>query len=225
VALITGKPARKIVWKVFIRIERIERKKNGIRAVALEGLEGLIKGLEQQESWQVQKQFRLVLLHWPKSVGFAIARITRPISIQRDTLYVATSTSAWAQTLSYERFNILRKLNRYQKPPLKGIRFSTAQWAQRAPLNPLNQSGNPTENLAARGKLAHHPSYIGDVPHLTSPAPEAAPTPAESFARWASAMQDMQRSQALCPRCHCHCPQGELDRWACCSLCATKQWS
>ncbi len=189
--------------------------------MALEGLEGLIKGLEQQESWQVQKQFRLVLLHWPKSVGFAIARITRPISIQRDTLYVATSTSAWAQTLSYERFNILRKLNRYQKHPLKGIRFSTAQWAQNST---LAQVGNSTENPAAQGRLAHHPSYIGQVPHLPSFSQATAPTPVESFQRWALAMQDMQRSQALCPRCHCHCPQGELDRWTCCSLCATKQW-
>ncbi len=193
--------------------------------MALEGLDGLIKGLEQQESWQVQKQFRLVLLHWPKSVGFAVARITRPVGIQRDTLYVATSTAAWAQTLAYERFNILNKLNRYQKHPLKGIRFSTAQWAQSDPLNrSRSAAGTATENPAAQGRLAHHPSYIGHVPSLPSLPQGDEPTPIESFSRWALVMQQMQRSQSLCPRCLCHCPQGELDRWACCALCATKQW-
>jgi predicted nucleic acid-binding Zn ribbon protein len=189
--------------------------------MALEGLDGLIKGLEQQESWQVQKQFRLVLLHWPKSVGFAVARITRPIGIQRGTLYVATSTAAWAQTLSYERFNILNKLNRYQKQPLKGMRFSTAQWAQ---TTPASQAKSLSENPAAQGRLAHHPSYIGHIPSLPSLPVGIAQTPKESFQRWANTMQQMQLNQALCPRCQCHCPQGELDRWACCALCATKRW-
>jgi predicted nucleic acid-binding Zn ribbon protein len=168
-----------------------------------------------------------VLLHWPKSVGFAVARITRPIGIQRDTLYVATSTAAWAQTLSYERFNILRKLNRYQKQPLKGIRFSTAQWAQTTAANVSQSSNsasiNASKNPAALGRLAHHPSYIGHIPSLPELSEGAEQTPKTSFQRWASTMQQMQRSQALCPRCRCHCPQGELDRWARCSLCAAKQ--
>jgi predicted nucleic acid-binding Zn ribbon protein len=188
------------------------------KEMSLEGLEGLIKGLEQQESWQARKQFRLVLLHWPKSVGFAVARISRPISIQRGTLYVATSTAAWAQTLSYERFNILRKLNRYQKEPLKGMRFSTAQWEQQG-----NSSENPAVQVV-QSRLAHHPSYIGHVPSLPSRAAGGVRSPQDAFQLWANTMQQMQLNQALCPRCRCHCPQGELDRWACCALCATKQW-
>ena len=186
--------------------------------MALEGLSGLIKGLESQESWQVQKQFRLVLLHWPKSVGFAVARVTRPVGIQRGTLYVATSTSTWAQTLLYERFNILRKLNRYQRLPLKGIRFSTAQWAQsQAGSQPKSRS----ETLQVNGRLAHHPSYIGHIPSLPKTSVK---TPMEAFQRWAITIQTLQSSQALCPRCRCHCPQGELDRWASCALCAAKHW-
>ncbi len=186
--------------------------------MALEGLGGLIKGLESQESWQVQKQFRLVLLHWPKSVGFAVARVTRPVGIQRGTLYVATSTSTWAQTLLYERLNILRKLNRYQQMPLKGIRFSTAQWAQ-SPARANAES--PFKTSQANGRLAHHPSYVGHIPSLPKTSVK---TPADAFRRWAIAMQTLQSSQALCPQCRCHCPQGELDRWATCALCATKQW-
>ncbi|MEL7512142.1 MAG: DciA family protein [Cyanobacteria bacterium J06554_3] len=187
--------------------------------MALEGLDGLIKGLENQDSWQAQRQFRLVVQHWPKSVGFAVARQTRPVSIQRSTLYVATATAAWAQTLAYERLNILRKLNRHQRHPIKNIRFSTAQWAQtqRGPQSPSSLSQRDSQ----------HPSYVGRYtgPMIKAEVPVAPPNdPIEAFARWAQAVQRMQRSQVLCPRCQCRCPKGELDRWAVCSLCAAKQW-
>lgn len=177
--------------------------------MTLEGLNGLIKGLESQESWQAQKQFRLVLQHWPKSVGFAVARKTRPIAIQRGTLYVATATAAWANTLAYERLNILQKLNRYQHKPLKNIRFSTAQWAE------STDTARPTQ------AKVQHPSYVGEVPHLPKIAPQ---TPSEAFQRWAKAVQQIQLSQALCPQCQCRCPQGEIDRWGACALCTTKHW-
>ena len=187
--------------------------------MSLEGLSHLIKGLESQESWQVQRQFRTVLKHWPKSVGFAVARKTRPTSIQRDMLYVATATAAWAQTLSYERYNILKKLNRYQQRPLKGIRFSTAQWAQTTSFTP------PT------GSNERHPSYIGQVPTLP-PSEDSSPsghpsisqnTPSAAFKRWAATMQSMQKTQAVCPQCRCHCPSGELERWTMCALCAAQR--
>ncbi|NJM96871.1 MAG: DUF721 domain-containing protein [Phormidesmis sp. RL_2_1] len=189
--------------------------------MALEGLESLLKGLEDQASWQTQKQFRLVLTHWPKAVGFAVARKTRPVGIQRGTLYVATATAAWAQTLFYERFRVLEKLNRHQHQPLKGIRFSSAQWAQaQSPLRPNSQD-------------IRHPSYLGNVPSGPQAKADAdaeddhaiAPlTPIAAFQRWAYAMQHLQTAQVLCPRCHCHCPPGELERWSICAVCAAKQW-
>lgn len=177
--------------------------------MTLEGLGGLIKGLESQENWRAQQQFRLVLQHWTKSVGFAVARKTRPVGIQRGTLYVAAATAAWANTLSYERLNILKKLNRYQPQPLKSIRFSTAQWA------------NPEPSPQRNPDNTQHPSYIGPVPRLSEVTKQ---TPTEAFQRWASTMQKMQCHQALCPRCQCRCPQGELNRWAICALCAAKEW-
>ncbi len=186
--------------------------------MALEGLSSLIKGLENQSEWQARKQFRLVAQHWQKAVGFAVARQTRPISIQRSTLHVATATSTWAQTLSYERLNILRKLNKYQRQPLKDIRFSTAQWTQSPRIT------NPT--LSAQ----QHPSYIAPTSLPLSSSQRSTvsntspQTPQEAFARWSTIIQKMQSEQALCPRCKCRCPRGELDRWSVCALCITKDW-
>ncbi|MFK8183214.1 MAG: DciA family protein [Phormidesmis sp.] len=188
--------------------------------MALEGMGGLIKGLESQESWQVQRQFRLVLLHWPKAVGFAVARKTRPISIQRGTLYVATATASWAQTLSYERLTILKKLNRHQRQPLRSIRFSTAQWAQDSAIASSETAGT-TEQSSETSRLASHPSYVGAVPSLPA---KAGQTPQDAFQRWANALQEMQQLQSMCPICRCHCPQGELERWSRCGHCAAKRW-
>ena len=187
--------------------------------MALEGLDGLIKGLESQDSWQVQRQFRLVVQHWPKVVGFAVARQSRPIGIQRGTLHVATATAVWAQTLTYERIKILRKLNRYQRQPLKGIRFSSAQWAQ------------PAEPITAPPSATHHPSYIappdsGPAANQTENTSARSPqTPAAAFKQWANQIKHMQQYQAQCPQCRCYCPQGELNRWGACSLCAAKRWA
>ena len=221
--------------------------------MALESIEGVIKGLENQESWQAQRQFRLVLIHWPKAVGFSVARKTRPTGLQRQVLYVATETASWAQTLSYERFNILKKLNRHQPQPLQDIRFSTAQWAKGKAIAPTSLANNPSLHSSmpnssmpnnsisnssisndAETSNAHpatqplasviswqHPSNLGDVPHLPK---QRAQTPQKAFKQWAAALQSMHRTQAVCPTCRCHCPQGELDRWTCCGHCAIKRW-
>ena len=181
--------------------------------MGLEGLSGLIKGLENQDSWQAQRQFRLVLQHWPKAVGFAVARQTRPVSIHRLELYVATATPVWAQTLTYERFKILKKLNRYQPAPIKNIRFSTAQWAPTADESAQQSTLSPMRS--------QHPSYTGQT---TQPTLHTPTTPLEAFEQWAHTIQQMQSHQALCSECRCRCPQGELDRWSVCALCASKRW-
>jgi predicted nucleic acid-binding Zn ribbon protein len=184
--------------------------------MGLEGLSNLIKGLEDQDSWQSQRQFRLVLQHWPKSVGFAVARQTRPTSIHRSELYVATATPVWAQTLTYERFKILQKLNRYQPKPIKNIRFSTALWA-------VSTREPDSQGTGERDRL-QHPSYVGQTARPSEPSDHPPTTPTEAFERWARAIQQMQSSQSLCPRCRCRCPQGELNRWSVCALCASKRW-
>lgn len=186
--------------------------------MSLEGLNHLIKGLESQESWRTQRQFRSVLTHWPKAVGFAVAQKTRPTGIQRNILYVATASASWAQTLSYERYNILKKLNQHQRQPLQGIRFSTAQWNR-----PESLTAGPSI-ASAINRNAQHPSYIGRIPSIASQKAEAERrTPEEAFGLWAATLQAMQKTQLLCPQCHCRCPKGELERWTVCALCAAKR--
>lgn len=183
--------------------------------MALEGLQSLIQGLEKQASWEAGRQLRQVLNHWPKAVGYLVARQTRPVGIQRQVLYVAVANSSWAQTLTFERSRILQKLNPLLPSPLKDIRFATALWARRpASFN----TGSEAE--------AVHPSYLPPVFRNARTA-DAGQTPldaAAAFQRWADRVRTQQRGLPPCPQCQCPCPPGELERWQMCSLCAAKRW-
>jgi predicted nucleic acid-binding Zn ribbon protein len=189
--------------------------------MALEGLQSLIQGLEKQASWETRRQFRQVINGWPKTVGYLIARQTRPVSIQRQVLYVAVASSAWAQTLTFERSRILKKLNPTLPSPLKDIRFSPALWSHRPP----SRIANPESALA-------HPSYLPPmarqaVTEITHAAASAARSPLSAdaaFQRWAGLIQTQHSGQPICPTCRCPCPPGELERWQVCALCAAKTW-
>jgi predicted nucleic acid-binding Zn ribbon protein len=189
-----------------------------VSGMAMEGLNTLITKLEGQTSWQARRQFRKIVEYWPKSVGYAVARQTRPISLQRQVLQVATSTSAWAQTLMMERPRILKKLNHYLPTPVKEIRFSTAQWS----MNAIN-----TNTRVGMQLFSNHPSYIGSQTEVNTQESNTSKklTPYEAFEIWSTRIQAQQKHQSICPACKCPCPIGEIERWDICALCATKNWS
>lgn len=207
----------------------------------LEGLNSLIKGLETQPSWQNRRQFRQVVTHWPKAVGYAVARQTRPVSINRNVLYVTVASAAWAQTLGFERTRILRKLNKHLKPTLQDIRFSTAQWTQKntkpqgtisdelknhpSHMGPINPEllGSGSGSGAEGGERTNRIKQAQDTKPIANPKGQSQ-TAHAAFQRWSALIQAQQKQQATCPKCQCQCPPGELKRWQCCALCAAKNW-
>jgi predicted nucleic acid-binding Zn ribbon protein len=179
-------------------------------------LNHILGALEEQSRWREQP-FQLLLKYWPEVVGAAVTAHTRPVSIQRDTLSVATSSAAWAQTLTFERQRILEKLNVYLPSPLVDIRFSTAQWHR--PNHSSRDAG------ATKGLWYEHPSSLVDAPRVTkvSKLPNSN-NPKAAFEHWAKVMQVGSHGLPLCPQCHCPTPLGELQRWEICSICAARQW-
>jgi len=189
-----------------------------------EPLKSLIGSLEQQPHWQTRRQFYQVLEYWPKAVGHLVARQTRPVSIQRQVLYVSVSTAAWAQTLTFERRRILTQLNDRLACPLSDLKFSAAQW---------RQSPEPRQRQADSELIRQHPSYVTPKTgseQLSTPLPDASGESdntngaQQAFARWSQQIRTSHVHQSLCPTCQCHCPPGELKRWQMCALCAVKQW-
>lgn len=47
---------------------------------------------------------------WPELVGDAIARVTRLVGTERDTLVIAVSSSSWRQSLQLEQNALLEKI-------------------------------------------------------------------------------------------------------------------
>lgn len=183
--------------------------------MSFKSLNHILSALEQQSRWQEQP-FQRLLKCWPEAVGAAVSAHTRPLSMQRDILWVATSSSAWAQNLTFERQRILQKLNLQLPSPLADIRFSTAQWQRPKEPKPAD---NPT------GLWSEHPSSLVDLPGVPkSQEPPNSPNPNTTFQQWAKVMQVRSQGLPLCPQCHCPTPNGELQRWAICSICAAKQW-
>lgn len=186
--------------------------------MSFESLNRILGALEEQAAWQEQP-FQRLLKCWPQAVGAAVTAHTRPVSIQRGILSVATSSAAWAQTLTFERQRLLKKLNVQLPSPLVDIRFSTAQWQ-----HPKDSGLNAT-NRATTAFWREHPSCFLDATTASTTAePLNSNNPNAVFHHWAKAMQARSHGLPLCPQCQSPTPPGELHRWAICSICAARQW-
>ncbi|MBD2693595.1 DUF721 domain-containing protein [Anabaena catenula] len=180
--------------------------------MSLKSVNSILGILEQEAKWQ-QQPFQLLLKCWGEVVGTVVAAQTRPLSIQRDVLWVATASAAWAQNLTFGRKTILLKLNQKLSTPLIDIRFSTAEW-KISPITPKPQIVTPQE----------HPSYLGTRISNFEVKP-AVNNASAAFDDWARVRQERSLGLPLCPHCQCPTPPGELQRWGVCSPCAAKQSS
>ncbi|MBN3876798.1 MULTISPECIES: DUF721 domain-containing protein [unclassified Nostoc] len=180
--------------------------------MSLKSINDVLRILEKQAKWQEQP-FQHLLKCWAEVVGPVVAANTRPLSIQRDVLSVATSSAAWAQNLTFGRTSLLLKLNKKLPTPLVDIRFSTAGWQNPSAERKQQQTVSPHE----------HPSYIGDEINR----PNATPTKDvnAAFGHWTKIVRSRSHGLPLCPQCQSPTPPGELQRWEVCSVCAAKQFS
>lgn len=192
----------------------------------LDALGQVFQQLENQPAWHGQRQFRRILDYWPQAVGTSVAAQTQPVRVAQGVLFVAVTNPTWGQTLSFERLRILEKLNSRITPPLKDIRFSTADWFRRSPGQRGDKRFDGAEQSEVAALIRAHPSYLPSAPQAIAQDPrlESPQTAFEAFQRWAQRRQQATRHQDCCPQCGCPCPAGELKRWSVCSLCAVKAW-
>lgn len=184
--------------------------------MTLQRLQGVLGSLENQYRPPEETQLQQVLRHWSGVVGVAVAAQTRPITVQRDVLKVATSNAGWAQNLVFERRRILDKLNALLSTPLSDIRFSTTQWH-----SPDNRQA--LDEVERSTLWTNHPSRIEDVP-IPKATSQNTTDPEAAFHYWTTVMQSRTEHLPLCPQCKCPSPVGEIERWSMCAVCATKQW-
>lgn len=183
-----------------------------------QSLDRLLSNLAGLPIAQKIKDHQQLLNAWVMAVNPAIAQQTRPIAIDRDILQVATASAVLAQDLTFKRRQILAKLNPQLTTPIRDIRFSAQQWQ-------IEKTSNGRSTLSEPEILwQEHPSRVN--PPIQPISDQNPPTvdPQEAFKGWATRIQARSQTWPLCPQCHCPTPQGELDRWQICGICATKTW-
>jgi predicted nucleic acid-binding Zn ribbon protein len=188
--------------------------------MSLKSLNQVLGNLENRYKLQEHKQFQRLLGGWVEVVGPVVAAQTAPLSIHQGVLKVATSSSAWAQNLVFERQRILEKLNALLSISLLDIRFSTAQWRNSKTL--VIGAG-----LQEQDRLwQEHPSRLASRVEVVNRQADAATTsdPIQAYQVWAKQVRSRTQHLPLCPQCKCPTPSGELSRWGICAVCAAKQW-
>jgi predicted nucleic acid-binding Zn ribbon protein len=174
----------------------------------------ILESIERQPGWERQQEFRQLLRSWEEAIDAPIKLNARPLYIARKVLWVATSSSVWAQTLSLQRYTLLGKLNAKLSEQLVDIRFSPARWYE---IERANSTSSSTER--------NHPSSIDNTFVESEDNSTESDTPQLAFKRWQERIQRRSQQLPLCPQCHCPTPEGELLRWQVCCHCAAKQWS
>jgi predicted nucleic acid-binding Zn ribbon protein len=179
----------------------------------------LLSALENQPNWANYRRYKNLCQCWEMVVEPQIVGQTRLLFVQRNVLWVATSSAVWAQTLSLKRYFLLKKLNSLvTTEPLEDLRFSSVGW-HRSP----NMDKEPSEE--EKGVLPQHPSFIPSLPTRIDPQDsKSMMTPEIAFERWTQVIQQRSQSLPLCPQCNSPTPPGELERWSKCSICAVESW-
>lgn len=180
--------------------------------MSLQSLAHWLKVIENQPAWSQYQQYRRVCDLWYQMIPPAVASHTRPLSVHRSILWVATSSAGWAQQLSLQRHTLLKQLNTdLTTEPLVNIRFSSAKWVQ-SPVyaqDLLNDTSVDFSCFMQKQSPASQPKADNSI---------------DAFQRWAKGVQDRRQTLPICPQCHCRTPQGELKRWSKCAVCMTQDW-
>lgn len=186
--------------------------------MAFKSLHQILDHLENRYQPREQQQLQQAIRCWNDVVGPVVAAQAQPVAVQRNVLRVATSSSAWAQNLVFERQRILEKMNAVLSFTLTDIRFATAQW-QSSPSLPAD--ANEQAQL-----WQQHPSRLPGQTGPRSPGQlaDAMTDPTAAFQHWAKMVRSRSHNLPLCPHCQCPTPPGELKRWDACALCAAKRW-
>ncbi|WP_036480564.1 DUF721 domain-containing protein [Myxosarcina sp. GI1] len=191
-----------------------------------DSIKKILPSLEQQPSWEQYRQYRQVLKLWQKTVTSATANQARPTYLKKGILWVATSSSVWAQELSFQRYSLLKKLNSQLAFELKDIRFSCSLW-HNATHQQHEQHDFSESLLSQRRSKPFEP--VGDYPRHTAKGNSQKVSsshfqePQAAVRNWLKSIEARSQSLPLCPQCSVPTPEAELQRWQQCYLCYSKQ--
>lgn len=192
--------------------------------MSFHSLQAVLGGMQKHYKSQEHGQLQQVMQRWTEIVGPIVAAQTKPLTIYRGVLKVATASAVWSQNLAFERQRILEKLNQVISPPLTDIRFSPGQWQD---TQRVSFPGDQWQRELWQAHPSQCPEWMTQSPLSETIKSSRSPysTPQVAFQHWAAYIKARSLQLPLCPECHSPTPKGELNRWQVCAVCAAKQWS
>jgi predicted nucleic acid-binding Zn ribbon protein len=211
-----------------------------------DSVEQILSQLETQPGWEKLREYRQLLKCWSRVVNQQVALHTRPLCINRQILYVATSSSARAQELAFQRYTLLKRLNQQSDlaAEIKDIRFSSSQWHQEShsPLHQANldiftisdhqrrgkanlqQTGIDPDSAVAL-KQANETAKAGNLENNVSQALPPSEQAKKAAQSWLNSVEQKLITTPTCSKCNSVTSQAELNRWNSCHHCAAQKWS
>ena len=193
----------------------------------LDSIDKILAQLENQPGWEKFREHRLLLTCWERVVSKQIAAHTRPLSVARQILYVATSSASRAQELSFQRYTLLKRLNKQLPFELKEIRFSSSGWHQKTQ-QIIEQPALFTISDRHKSKTALSSSTTQkqeDTTQNKSCSLSAQDKAKQAALRWIKMAEQRALNSLVCPKCNSLATKEELDRWNLCHHCIAQQWS
>lgn len=187
-------------------------------------LEQILTQLEKQPGWEKFKEYRQLLKCWNNTVNQQTGKHTRPLYITRQILWVATSSSTRAQELSFQRYTLLKRLNKQLPFTLKDIRFSSSRWHQKT-YEFENQANifNISRQNKSQAAIALSPKIKGQTLETQD---QSEPNQAKKAAkRWLKTLEQANSSLINCPNCQAQTPKVEIERWDLCHHCVAQKWA
>jgi predicted nucleic acid-binding Zn ribbon protein len=189
-------------------------------------VEQILTQLESQPGWEQFRAYRQLLQCWGRVVNPQIAQCTRPLYLNRQILYVATSSAARAQELSFQRYALLKRLNQQLTTEIKDLHFSSSQWHQKTypqetqvlfTISDRHKTIIP-RNSSTAFQQDHQEAKTDN--HLS--AQERAKNAAQ---RWLRTIEQRSKDTLTCPKCDSLVSPAELNRWNLCHHCVAQKWS
>ena len=181
----------------------------------LNPLDRILKQVIQQPEWDKYREYYQIVECWQQVVNRQAFKNTRPLYLDRQTLYVATSSAVWAQELALQRYSTIKKLNSRLTFTIEDIRFSPARWQNNrkpeiieVPLKEVNLN-----KLRAEKATNNIEQTENEVDANTA------------IRSWLDNIKKSSQNLATCPQCQSLTPQAEFKRWQMCRYCIAQKWN
>ena len=173
-------------------------------------LDCILKKVTQQPEWSRYREYQQIKECWQQVVNKTTFKNTRPVGVERGTLYVATASAVWAQELVLQRYSLIKKINSRIDFSLKDIRFSPAKWHDR----PLQ------DNVELPLKAIERQQ----TPKLQIETAEKSIDAKMAINKWLQNLHQSSQNLIYCPQCQSITTRAELSRWQVCRHCIAQKW-